>query len=63
VYDPRRRWIEDRLPDLLKELQRPLDSTTRLALLQILKDRSDKKPVIITSQLPVAKWHEFIGEH
>jgi len=30
----------------------PLDPITRLALLQILEDRNDKKSVIITSQLP-----------
>jgi len=40
----------------------PLDATTRLALLQILEDRYGKKSVIITSQLPVAKWHQYIGE-
>jgi DNA replication protein DnaC len=40
----------------------PFDSITRLALLQILEDRYGKKSVIITSQLPVAKWYEFIGE-
>jgi DNA replication protein DnaC len=40
----------------------PLDGLTRLALLQILEDRYGKKSVIITSQLPVVKWHEYIGE-
>ena len=40
----------------------PLDTVTRLALLQILEDRYGKKSVIITSQLPVAKWYEYIGE-
>lgn len=40
----------------------PLDPVTRLALLQVLEDRYGKKPIIITSQLPVSKWHEFIGE-
>ncbi len=40
----------------------PLDAVTRLALLQILEDRYGKKSVIIASQLPVAKWHEYIGE-
>jgi DNA replication protein DnaC len=39
-----------------------MDGTTRLALLQILEDRYGKKSVIMTSQLPVAKWHEYIGE-
>ena len=40
----------------------PLDSFTRLALLQILEDRYGKKSVIIASQLPVSKWYEYIGE-
>lgn len=40
----------------------PFDGVTRLALLQILEDRYGKKSVIITSQLPVVKWYEFIGE-
>ena len=40
----------------------PLDTVTRLALLQIMEDRYGKKSVIITSQLPIAKWHEYIGE-
>jgi len=41
----------------------PMDKITRLALLQILEDRYGKKSVIITSQLPVAKWWEYIGEN
>lgn len=40
----------------------PMDHTMRLALLQILEDRYAKKSIIVTSQLPVSKWHEFIGE-
>jgi DNA replication protein DnaC len=40
----------------------PLDGVTRLALLQILEDRYGLKSTIITSQLPVAKWYEYIGE-
>jgi DNA replication protein DnaC len=40
----------------------PLDTITRLALLQILEDRYGKKSVIITSQLPIANWYEYIGE-
>ena len=41
----------------------PMDKVTRLALLQMLEDRYGKKSVIITSQLPVAKWWEYIGEN
>ena len=40
----------------------PLDATTRIALLQILEDRYGKQAVMITSQLPVAQWHDVIGE-
>jgi DNA replication protein DnaC len=40
----------------------PLDGLTRLALLQMLEDRYGLKSTIITSQLPVAKWYEYIGE-
>lgn len=40
----------------------PLDGVTRLALLQILEDRYGLKSTIITSQLPVAKYYEYIGE-
>ncbi|MEA1897839.1 MAG: IS21-like element helper ATPase IstB, partial [Bacteroidota bacterium] len=40
----------------------PLDGVTRLALLQMLEDRYGIKSTIITSQLPVAKWYEYIGE-
>jgi DNA replication protein DnaC len=40
----------------------PLDQNTRLALLQILEDRYGKKSVMIASQLPINKWHEYIGE-
>ncbi len=40
----------------------PMDHTMRVALLQIMKDRYAKKSIIITSQLPVSKWHESIGE-
>lgn len=39
-----------------------LNKTTKLALLQILEDRYEKKSVIITSQLPVSKWHIYLEE-
>jgi len=40
----------------------PMDQNSRLALLQILEDRYNKKSVIIASQLPVGKWHEYLAE-
>ena len=39
-----------------------LNKNTKLALLQIMEDRYEKKSVIITSQLPVSKWHEYLEE-
>lgn len=40
----------------------PLDTGSRAFLLDIIEDRHGKKSIIITSQLPVRKWHEVIGE-
>ena len=40
----------------------PLDQNTRLALLQILEERYERKSILIASQLPVAKWYDYIGE-
>jgi len=40
----------------------PLDTVVRLALLQILEDGYGKKSIIVTSQLPVAKWYEYIDD-
>ena len=40
----------------------PLDNKSRLALLLILEDCYQRKSVIITSQLPVAKWYDYINE-
>lgn len=40
----------------------PLDHDMRLSLLQILEDRYGKASTIITSQLPVSKWYDYIDE-
>lgn len=39
-----------------------LGQEVKLALLQIMEDRYGKRSIIITSQLPVSKWHEYINE-
>lgn len=39
-----------------------MDSNTRIALLTLLEDRYEKKSVIITSQIPLDKWYEYIAE-
>jgi DNA replication protein DnaC len=40
----------------------PLNQDMRLTMLQILEDRFAKGSTMITSQLPVNKWYEYIGE-
>ncbi len=40
----------------------PLTSETRIALLTLLEDRYEKKSVIITSQLPLDRWYDYIAE-
>jgi DNA replication protein DnaC len=40
----------------------PLSDQTKRDLLEILEDRYDKKSTLITSQLPVDKWHAYIDE-
>lgn len=39
-----------------------LGQEVRLTLLQLLEDRYGKKSLIVTSQLPVAKWYEYIND-
>jgi DNA replication protein DnaC len=40
----------------------PFDNSSRSALMEIIEDRHGKRSTIITSQLPVQKWHDAIGE-
>jgi len=40
----------------------PLDGPSRAALMEIIEDRHGKSSTIITSQVPVNKWHDIIGE-
>jgi DNA replication protein DnaC len=40
----------------------PFDTQSRQSLMEIIEDRHGKSSIIITSQLPVNKWYEVIGE-
>jgi len=65
---------EGRLPKLLAALERtrlliiddwgpePLTAEQRRDLLEIVDDRYDKGSLLITSQVPVGRWHEVIGD-
>jgi len=65
---------EGRLPRLLATLERtrllilddwgpePLTAEQRRDLLEIVDDRYDRGSLLITSQVPVSKWHEVIAD-
>src|ERR1700731_3557257 len=65
---------EARLPRLLTTLERvrlliiddwgpePLNAEQRRDLLEIVDDRYDRGSLLITSQVPVSRWHEVIGD-
>jgi DNA replication protein DnaC len=40
----------------------PMDGDHRLELLEIIEDRQGKKSMLISSQLPVAKWYELFED-
>jgi DNA replication protein DnaC len=39
-----------------------LDTESRLSLLEIIEDRYDRAATIISTQIPVAKWFDIIGD-
>ena len=40
----------------------PLDTNSRLMLLEIMEDRHGRRSTLITSQLPVSQWYEVLEE-
>jgi len=40
----------------------PLDAQSRTILMEIIEDRHGKRSTLFTSQVPVNKWYEVIGE-
>lgn len=65
---------EGRLPRLLAMLERtrlliiddwgpePLSAEQRRDLLEIVDDRYEKGSLLVTSQVPVTRWHELVGD-
>jgi len=65
---------EGRLPRMLATLERtrlliiddwgpePLAAEQRRDLLEIVDDRYEKGSLLVTSQVPVARWHELVGD-
>ena len=65
---------EGRLARLMKSLERtrlliiddwgpePLNAEQRRDLLEIVDDREGKGSLLITSQIPISRWHEIIGD-
>ncbi len=40
----------------------PLDTVARHDLLEILEERYGRRSTVVTSQLPIERWHEIIGD-
>ena len=40
----------------------PLDGNARHHLLEILEDRYGRRSTLVTSQLPIARWFDLIGD-
>ena len=40
----------------------PMNEETRRDILEILDDRHNRKSTLVTSQLPLEKWHDYIAE-
>jgi DNA replication protein DnaC len=40
----------------------PFDAQSRAMLMELIEDRHGKSALMITSQVPVSKWHDVIGE-
>ena len=65
---------EGRLPRMLAMLERPrlliiddwgpepLTAEQRRDLLEIVDDRYEKGSLLVTSQVPVTRWHELVGD-
>jgi DNA replication protein DnaC len=65
---------EGRLPRMLAMLERirlliiddwgpePLNAEQRRDLLEIVEDRYEKGSLLVTSQIPVSRWHELIAD-
>ncbi len=65
---------DGRYPKLMRELAKtqllilddwglmPMNDEMRRDLLEILDDRHNQRSTLVTSQLPVDTWHEYLGE-
>lgn len=40
----------------------PLDNHAKMAIMQLIEDRHAKSSTIITSQLPINKWYDYLAE-
>lgn len=40
----------------------PMNADTRRDLLEILDDRHNRRSTLVTSQLPIEQWHDYLGE-
>src|SRR6266700_1219232 len=70
AFRDNRSVLYQRVPKLFAELAlvlddwglEPLDAGARRDLYEILEERDGRRSTILTSQIPVEKWHAFIGD-
>lgn len=55
-------WARIELLVLDDFAMQPLTDAQAADLLEVIEDRSDLRSTIVTSQLPIALWHEHLGE-
>ncbi len=41
---------------------KPLGQSERHDLLEVVEDRHGNRSTLLTSQLPIASWHEYLGD-
>ena len=46
----------------MHRIRAPLTDTERRDILEVADDRDGRRSTIVTSQLPVAKWHDTVGD-
>ena len=62
IWEKARGFSENGLADSGDFAIKPLSSTERHDLLEVVEERHGRRSTLVTSQLPVKLWHEHLGE-
>ena len=55
-------WARDKILVIDDFLLRPLNDDQAADLLEVIEDRAELRSTIVTCQLPIANWHEALGD-